>query len=97
MSTQNIQIEGAAYDALTNEKLKSASTAAVAAGKGLIWRAIAGIIRHRALKAAEAKLHGLDDRMLKDIGLDRSEIKSALLNARQERLNGARYFEPPIV
>jgi uncharacterized protein YjiS (DUF1127 family) len=97
MSTQNIPIEGAACDALTNENLKSVSTAAVAAGKGLIWRAVTEFIRYRALRAAEAKLYGLDDRMLKDIGLDRSEIKSALLNARQERLNGARYIEPPIV
>ncbi len=97
MSTQNIQIQGAAYDAVTNEKLKSASSAAVAAGKGIIWRAIAEFIRYRAFRAAEAKLYGLDDRMLKDIGLDRSEIRSALINAREERINGARYFEPPLV
>ena len=97
MSTQNIQIQGAAYDPLTNEKLKSASVAAVAASKGVIRRAIAEFIRYRAFRAAEARLNTLDDRMLKDIGLDRSEIRSALLNIRHERLNGARYFEPPIV
>lgn len=97
MSTQNIQIQGVAYDALTNEKLKSASTAAVAASKGAIWTAVAEFIRYRAFRAAEKKRHSLDDRMLKDIGLGRSEIRSALLNAGQERLNGARYFEPPIV
>lgn len=97
MSTQNVQIQGTAYDALANEKLKSASTAAVAAGKGIVWRAIAKFIRYRTLRVAEAKLLSLDDRMLRDIGLNRSEITSALLNARQERLNGARYFEPPIV
>ena len=97
MSTQNLQIQGTSYDALTNEKLKSASTAAIAASKGFIWRAIAEFIRYRALRAAEAKLYGLDDRMLKDIGLDRSEIRSALVNAREERINGARYFEPPLV
>lgn len=97
MSTQNIQVERAAYNALTKEKLKSASTSAVAAGAGFIRRAIAEFIRYRAFKAAEAKLYDLDSRMLKDIGLDRSEIRSALLNARQERINGARYFEPPIV
>lgn len=97
MSTQNLQIEGAAYDALTKEKLKSASTNTVAAGAGFVRRAITGFIRYRAFKAAEAKLYDLDSRMLKDIGLDRSEIRSALLNARHERINGSRYFEPPIV
>jgi len=97
MSTRNMQIAGAAYDTLTKEKLKSASTSAVAAGAGFVRRAIAEFIRYRAFKAAEAKLYDLDSRMLKDIGLDRSEIRSALLNARQERINGARYFEPPIV
>lgn len=97
MSTQNIHIEPAPFEGIANEKLKSASTAAVAAGKGFIWRAVAEFIRYRAFKAAEARLNDLDNRMLKDIGLDRSEIRSALLNAGQERLNGARYFEPPIV
>jgi uncharacterized protein YjiS (DUF1127 family) len=97
MSTQNIQIEVTAYDAVTKEKLKSASTSAVAVGAGFIRRAVAEFIRYRALKVAEAKLYDLDSRMLKDIGLDRSEIRSALLNARHERINGSRYFEPPIV
>jgi uncharacterized protein YjiS (DUF1127 family) len=97
MSTQNIQIERRAFEALTNEELKSASTAAVKAGKGVIWRMIAKFIRYRAFRAAEARLNDLDNRMLKDIGLHRSEIRSALLNAHQERVNGSRYFEPPIV
>jgi uncharacterized protein YjiS (DUF1127 family) len=97
MSTQNIQIEGAAYDALTKEKLKSASITAVAAGAGFVRRAITEFIRYRAFKAAEAKLNDLDSRMLKDIGLDRSEIRSALLNAGLERVNGAHYVGPPII
>jgi uncharacterized protein YjiS (DUF1127 family) len=97
MSTQNIRIGVTDYDGVTKEKLKSASTNAVAAGAGFIRHAITEFIRYRAFKAAEAKLNELDNRMLKDIGLDRSEIRSALLNARLERLNGARYFEPPIV
>lgn len=84
MSTHDIQIEGTVDDALT--KLNSASKAAIAAGKCLVWRAIADFICYRALQAAEAELMALDDRMLKDIGLDRSEIKSVLLNARQDLL-----------
>jgi uncharacterized protein YjiS (DUF1127 family) len=97
MSTQNIHIQAAPFEGIANENLKSASTAAVAASKGFIWRVIAEFIRYRAFRAAEKKLHALDDRMLKDIGLDRSEIRSALVNAREERINGARYFEPPLV
>ena len=96
MSTQNIPVEGAAFDAIDNDKLKSASVAAVAASTGFIRGAIAAFIRYRALRAAEAKLLALDDRMLRDIGLHRTEVRSALHNARQERLNGARYGEPPL-
>ncbi|MGE0767569.1 MAG: DUF1127 domain-containing protein [Hyphomicrobiaceae bacterium] len=41
--------------------------------------------RFRAFKAARAELMALDDRMLRDIGLDRSEITSALLDAMGKR------------
>ena len=97
MSTQNIHFQAPPFEGIANDKMKSASTAAVAAGKGIFWTAVAEFIRYRAFRAAEKKLHALDDRMLKDIGLDRSEIRSALVNAREERINGARYFEPPLV
>jgi uncharacterized protein YjiS (DUF1127 family) len=97
MSTQNIHIDASPLEGIAQEKLKSASSAAVAAGKGIFWTAVAEFIRYRAFKVAEARLNDLDDRMLKDIGLNRSEIKSALLNVGHERINGARYFEPPIV
>lgn len=43
------------------------------AGIRQMWRAW---LLHRAAKATAAALHGLDDRMLHDIGLDRSEIGS---------------------
>lgn len=79
MSTQNIRIEGTAHNALT--KLSSAAIAAVTAGKCLIWRAIAEVIWHRALRAAEAELMALDDRMLMDIGLERREIGAVLRGA----------------
>ena len=82
MSTQNIRMDGTGYDALT--KLISASKTAVTAGKRLIWRRIAETIRSRALRAAEVELLALDDRILMDIGLERSEIKSVLRIAREE-------------
>ena len=47
-------------------------------------------VANRALRKAEAELMALDDRMLKDIGLDRSEIGSVLMDHVQERRNGAR-------
>ncbi len=47
--------------------------------------------RLRASKAASAELMALDDRVLRDIGLDRSEITSALLE-----VNGERRACPPL-
>ena len=49
---------------------------------------------HRAFRKARAQLMALDDRMLKDIGIDRSEIASALLNEKSERRNGVAH--PPM-
>ena len=46
-------------------------------------------IRHRIFKAAREELMALDDRLLRDIGLDRSEISSALLDATGERITRA--------
>jgi uncharacterized protein YjiS (DUF1127 family) len=51
---------------------------------------ITALVPNRALRKAEAELMALDDRMLKDIGLDRSEIGSVLMDHAQERRNGAR-------
>ncbi len=94
MSTQNIHISGTAYDA-ANEKLASASSAALAAGKGYFGSLVSDLVHFRALRKAENELRGLDDRMLKDIGLERTEIRSALINARNERVNGWRIPGPP--
>jgi len=55
---------------------------------------LAEYVRHRAFIRAEKELMGLDDRMLRDIGLSRSEIASAVRNPEQERLNGARASAP---
>ena len=43
---------------------------------------------YRALQARKAELMALDEQTLKDIGLDRSEIQSALVNRGHERRNG---------
>jgi uncharacterized protein YjiS (DUF1127 family) len=43
---------------------------------------------HRALRKAEAELYALDDRMLRDIGLDRSHIGSVLTDLARERARG---------
>lgn len=51
------------------------------------WLAAAYKAR-RAFHVARSQLMALDDRMLRDIGLDRSEITSALKNENGERLNG---------
>ena len=54
---------------------------------GGLWQPIAGLVaamrraltawhRHRAARATEVALHELDDRALRDLGLDPSEIRS---------------------
>ena len=42
----------------------------------VVSRAWSGFWRRRSMKATIRVLNGLDDRMLKDIGIDRSEIES---------------------
>ena len=44
---------------------------------------LAEYLRQRAIRRAEAQLRGLDDRMLRDIGLTRGEIHSAVRDATQ--------------
>ncbi len=52
---------------------------------GFLERTMSEIVRYRAFRAAEKELHALDDRMLRDIGIDRTEITSALTNPANER------------
>ena len=49
---------------------------------------ITALVANRALRKAEAELMALDDRMLKDIGLDRSEIGSVLMQRWQNHVSG---------
>ena len=53
-------------------------------------KAIAVFVAWRAFRRAESELMALDDHALKDIGLHRSEIGSALMDCAQERRNGGR-------
>lgn len=95
MTSHNLHIAGSAYDAIPNDNLNSAPSAAMAKGSGLLMKAIGEFLRFRAFRKAEKQLMNLDDRMLKDIGLDRTEIRSALINARHERLNGSHFPTTP--
>ena len=61
----------------------------LSAGRDFVGRKVADMTRHawtrywtrRAERAAIAMLYALDDRALKDIGLNRSEIKSVVHGA----------------
>ncbi len=52
--------------------------------------AVTAWVARQAVRRSKQQLMLLNNRMLKDIGLDRSEIGSALLDHRHERINGAR-------
>lgn len=54
--------------------------------KARVGAYVAECIRRRAIRRAEAQLRGLDDRMLRDIGLTRSEIHVAVRSTEQEFL-----------
>ncbi len=88
MSTQRIHIDG--YSGTGAETPKSTAKALLDAIVVPVRQMLAGFIRERALRRAENELMTLDDRMLRDIGLSRGEIWSAVRNPGEERLNGAR-------
>jgi len=83
MNAQKYEI-GAPYGA-TEGKLPATLTGTASSIASYITQVVADVVRYRSFRAAEKELHALDDRMLKDIGLDRSEIKSALTDAANQR------------
>lgn len=88
MNSQKLEL-GAPYGDAEG-KLPSSFAGAGSTLIGFVTKVVAGYIRYRTFRAAEKELHGLDDRMLNDIGIDRSEITSTLINAFNERRNGWR-------
>ncbi len=93
MSTQKIEVGGFVYDAEPTSTSKAAGSAVFAAIASRAKQWMAEFVRERAFRRAESELHHLDDRMLRDMGLTRGEIASAVRNPGQERINGA---QPPL-
>jgi len=58
--------------------------------KSALFTAWHAYTAHRARQIAKAHLMALDERMLKDVGLDRSEIYSVLMDRTRERRRGIR-------
>lgn len=88
MNTQKCEI-GAPYGGAEG-KLPVSFAGAGSTVLGFFTEMVASYIRYRSFRKAEMELHALDDRMLSDIGVDRSEITSTLINAANERRNGWR-------
>ncbi|MFN3743779.1 MAG: DUF1127 domain-containing protein [Hyphomicrobiaceae bacterium] len=83
MNAQKCDI-GAPYG-VAEHKLPPALASAASAIASFVTRIAVGFSRYLKFRAAERELQALDDRMLKDIGIDRSEIRSALINASNAR------------
>jgi len=92
MSTQRIHIAGYVDQDTAHETSRWPALAVHDAIALPIRQMFARFIHERALRRAERELMALDDRMLRDIGLSRGEIASAVRNPGEERLNGA---QPP--
>jgi uncharacterized protein YjiS (DUF1127 family) len=81
MSTQELQI--------SENMIASAPATSAAVSRRVannMWEAVASYLYRRALRRAERELMSLDDRMLHDIGITRSEIPSAVRKARENLL-----------
>ena len=88
MNTKTLEI-GSAFEVRASAFVESAVTSSIAAATAFVNTLAAAYARHRAFKAAESSLLALDNWTLKDIGLDRSEFASAIVNRNNERRNGA--------
>jgi len=80
MTTQKVEI-GAPYGAAEGSLTPSLAGSLLA----FVGRIATDLVRYRSFRKAEMELHALDDRMLNDIGINRSEITSSLVNAGNER------------
>lgn len=78
MSTQEIRIGGTMHEAARADTSRAALLAALAAARFRVRQRLTEYIRQRAFRQAEKELMALDERMLRDIGLSRSEIGSAV-------------------
>ncbi len=66
------------HQTLTERTLAAALAQPRLSPLGMIARAVRGIVRAVANRRAVMELSGMDERMLKDIGLNRSDVVSAL-------------------
>lgn len=60
-----------------------AARGGAASGRSLLARIAAGMARYRELARAERELQQLDDRLLTDIGLQRSDIRRVVWHGRE--------------
>lgn len=88
MSTKATPVSDGGF-ALPGFRQAPGRAAALASLLALITESIAAYRKYRAFRRGYDQLMALDDRMLKDIGLDRTEITSALLNHEGERTRGS--------
>jgi uncharacterized protein YjiS (DUF1127 family) len=58
----------------------------------VIWQGIASLLHQRNLTVAEQQLRALDDRILNDIGVERSEIRSVVRDGRSRRSRMVPYY-----
>lgn len=94
MSTQRMHITRYVHHGTAAETSQHAARAVLDAIALPLRHMLSQFLHERAMRRAENELMKLDDRMLKDIGLNRSEVASAVRNPEQERLNGARHPMP---
>ena len=82
-----VAVDECLVESASIDKTKAAlSPLSVRPGKRItvaMWFYTAQIIKWRALKRLERDLERIDDRMLKDIGLDRSEIRRVVRFGRE--------------
>jgi len=81
VTTKIVSPPGATWPA----RLPDSATSSATGPLGLLKRAVMALLAYRALRRAEARLMALDPWMLKDIGIDRSEIRSSLMAMDRER------------